>query len=186
MAKRSSKPPVMPRRPEQTFVREVGDEIFVQIGKCIAQWSDIEHVIEQVIWALLRLNIEEGRIVTSHLDARHKTLLLRQLGHLHLPSEDMEEFTTVLGRIEDLYERRNLIAHGQWVTLKPDNVPGVMSLREKLPDGTPRNEVITTVIPQSGFIDLCQNMGIVYNYLVELRKYASALHNKRSAQPRLE
>jgi hypothetical protein len=125
----------------------------------------------------LKLGVEDGRIVTAHLDARHKMILFRQLGHRHLPGNRFDEFATVLGRLEDLYERRNLMAHGLWVTLVPRNTPAVMSFREKLPDDTPRNEVITTEMSREALTTTITNIDIIANYLVDLRKIVTALRN---------
>jgi hypothetical protein len=140
------------------------------VGNCLIRWSYVEQGIDEVIWAFLKISVEDGRIVTAHLDARHKMMLFRQLAYRHLPKNDLDEFSTVLGRLEDLYELRNLMAHGQWVTLVPQNTPAVMSLREKLPDHTPRDEIITTEITTDSLTATIDNMSIISNYLVDFRK----------------
>lgn len=178
MAKRRTKPPITPRQPGQTYRRDFTSETAMLIGNCIALWSYVEQAIEEMVWAFLRIGIEEGRIVTARLDARHKMMLLDQLGHRHLKKEDLPEFLSVLPRLEDLYEIRNMIAHGQWVTLIPDEIPAVMSLREKLPEETPRDEVITTAMPEENLQATLNNMYILQNYLIDLRKRISASQDK--------
>jgi hypothetical protein len=147
------------------------------VGYCIAHWSYLEQGIDEVIWAFLKLGVEDGRIVTAHLDARHKIMLFTQLGHRHLPSSELEAFATVLGRLQDLYENRNLMAHGLWVTLLPRNTPAVMSFREKLPEDTPRNEIMTTEMTITSLKATLSNMGIIANYLVNLRKTVTTLRS---------
>ena len=66
------------------------------------------------------------------------------------------------------------MAHGQWVTLVPDNVPAVMSLREKLPEGNPTDEIVTiTMLPERLKV-IAANMAIISNYLIDLRKKLAA------------
>jgi hypothetical protein len=108
-------------------------------------------------------------------------MLFRQLGHRHLPSGDLEGFAAVLGRLEDLYENRNLMAHGQWITRVPQNTAAVMSFREKLPEDTPRNEIMATEITMTSLKKTLRNMVIIANYLVDLRKRVTALRSE-SAQ----
>jgi hypothetical protein len=134
MPRRQAKAPITARQPGDTYKREITEEVTALVGNCIARWSYLEQGIDEVIWAFLKLDVEDGRIVTAHLDARHKMILFRQLGHRHLPDGRLGEFATVLDRVEDLYELRNLMAHGLWVTLVPRNTAVVMSFREKLPD----------------------------------------------------
>jgi hypothetical protein len=49
------------------------------IGEFIANWSHLELVLEKLIWHFLKLVPEDGRIITSTLDARPKVRMIRQL-----------------------------------------------------------------------------------------------------------
>jgi hypothetical protein len=180
--RRQAKAPVTPRQPGDTYKREITEDVTSLVGNYIVRWSYVEQGIDEVIWAFLKLDVEDGRIVTAHLDARHKMILFRQLGHRHLPESRFGEFSTVLGRLEDLYELRNLMAHGLWVTLVPRNTAAVMSLREKLPDDTPQNEVITTEMTKDSLTTTINNLAIIANSLVDLRKTVTVL--RRGDSPR--
>lgn len=177
MPRRHAKAPVTPRQPGDTYKREITEDVTTLIGNCIVRWSYLEQGIDEVIWAFLKLDVEDGRIVTAHLDARHKMILFRQLAQRHLPESRFDEFAKVLGRLEDLYELRNLMAHGLWVTLVPRNTAAVMSFREKLPSDTPRNEVMTTEMTRESLATTITNMDIISNYLVDLRKTVTALRS---------
>src|ERR1700751_2071690 len=107
MPRRQAKAPIAPRQPGDTYKREITENVTALIGNCIVRWSYVEQGIDEVIWEFLKLNVEDGRIVTAHLDARQKMMLFRQLGHRHLPRSHFDEFDTLLGRLEDLYETRN-------------------------------------------------------------------------------
>jgi hypothetical protein len=167
---RRRKPPLTPRRRDQSFVQGVSGPVELAVGRAIIEWTNLEKAIEEVVWRFLRINVDEGRIVTAHLDARHKMLLARQLAERHLQKEDAETFLEVLGQVQDLYDERNLMAHGQWVTLTPDNVPAVMSLREKLPEGVPRQEVIATTMSEERIRAIVDNMVIARNAVIDLRR----------------
>jgi hypothetical protein len=175
MPKRQTKPPIAPRQLGQTYRQQITPEIAGLVGSCIITWSRVEQAIEEVVWALLQIDVDHGRIITARLDAKYKMMLLRQLGNRHFRenTKTSAEFSAVLERLEDLYGERNLMAHGQWVTLIPDNIPAVLSLREKLPKETPRNEIVATTIPQERLEAIQNNMYIISNYLIGLRKRLS-------------
>jgi hypothetical protein len=170
MPERRKKPPITPRRPDQTFEQGVSGPAELWVGRAIIAWTRLEQAIEEVAWRLLRVGVDEGRIVTARLDARHKMMLARQLAERHLEKKEADEFLEVLGHIEDLYAQRNLMAHGQWVTLKPEDLPAVMSLREKLPEGVSRQEVISTVMPVDGIKAVVENMQLATNFVIDLRR----------------
>jgi hypothetical protein len=117
MPPRRRKPPFRPRQPEQTHRQDISGEQELLIGRAVVTWSRIEKVVEEVSWALLRLPVDEGRIVTSRLDAKYKINLLRELGKKHFTGEHLIKITEILNKIEDLYIERNLIVHGEWVTI---------------------------------------------------------------------
>ena len=48
-------------------------------GEVVASWSNLELTLQRVIWAFLQLNEEDGRLVTSKMDARPKVEWLRAL-----------------------------------------------------------------------------------------------------------
>ena len=130
--------------------------------------------MEEVIWGFLRLSVEDGRIITARLDARFRMNMLRGLGEKHMSKEDFSALSDLLKRIGDLYAERNLIAHGIWITSMPDNIPAVMSLREKLPDDAARNEIITTQMSPDRMAGIIRNMILVTHVLIDLRRTLSA------------
>jgi hypothetical protein len=167
---RRKKPPLTPRREDQSFTQGVSGPVELAIGRAIIEWTNLEKAIEEVVWRFLRVNVDEGRIVTAYLDAKHKMRLARQLSQRHMKDADLEEFLEVLGHVDDLYEERNLMAHGQWVTMTPDNTPAVMSLREKLPDWVSRQEVIATTMSLERIQAIVNNMVIARNAVIDLRR----------------
>jgi hypothetical protein len=167
------KPPITPRRADQTYQQGVSPEIELLVGRAIITWSNLEIIMQEVIWTLLRVSVDEGRIMTSNLDAKYRMNLLRELGRYHLKHQQLADLLETLGHCEDLYGDRNLIAHGQWVTMLPDNIPAVLSLREKLPNDVDRRQVIASTMPKDRLEAIIDNMIIATNDLIALRRASS-------------
>jgi hypothetical protein len=159
-----------PRIPGLSYVETISPETERAIGQGIAAWSRVERVIEELIWRLLQLDPAHGRVITSKLDARHKFTLLRGFADLKLTAETARErFLQLMGNIEDLYEIRNSMAHGVWVTLKPKNVAASMSLRDKLPGDADKTDAVATEFPIELLRESNANMVRIANQLIILR-----------------
>jgi len=76
----TGRPPIIPRQPGAIYEQGISEDQEQLIGSAISKWSGIEQAMEEVIWALLRLSVEEGRVITSPLDAKFKLNLLRGFG----------------------------------------------------------------------------------------------------------
>jgi hypothetical protein len=153
------------------------------IGKAVVAWARLEHSINEVIWAFLRVPVEDGRIITSSLDTRYRLNLLRALGERHLAKDHLAILSDILKKINDLVEFRNLIIHGLWVTILPENVPAVQSLRGKLPNEANSNEVVTTVMPPDLMRNITDRATFMMNYLIDCRKNLYASPNKPVLPP---
>ncbi len=100
------------------------------IGQFIAYWSHLELTLERLIWHFLKLEPDDGRIITSTLDARPKVRMLRELAKRHIRHRAMrEQLLEVITAIEELHGNRNFVAHGVWSTIMPDEIPMALSLR---------------------------------------------------------
>ena len=141
---RMVKPPILPRDHSKTYEQSIPPGHAALIGTVIWRWSYIEIIAEEVIWGFLGLGVDIGRKLTSRLDFKFKLRLLKELAADKLPRENLVGFNGLLGRVEDLYELRNLVAHGQWVTINPDKMPAVQSLRQNPPADSSGNEVVLT------------------------------------------
>ncbi len=121
----------------QHLAPKISDEQTEMIGDVIANWSHLEWALDRLIWYFLKLDAENGRIVTATMDTRPKIRMLRELVDLHVrrPIPFRKAIIEVLDTIETLAGDRNFIAHGLWGTLIPDNVPMATSLRIKAERG---------------------------------------------------
>jgi len=158
----------MPRRPEVRVSQDISGPQELLIGRVVVAWSRLEHSIDEVIWAVLRTSVEDGRIITSNLDTRYRLNLLRGLAERHLTKDQIKILSEAIGKINELVEFRNLIVHGLWVTT-PENVPAVQSLRGKLPDEANSNEVITTEMPAELMQNIIDRIVLMMNYLIDCR-----------------
>src|ERR1700676_2527713 len=112
---RRKHPGPMPRRPEAEVSQEISGPQELLIGKAVVAWTRLEHSIDEVIWAFLRVSVEDGCIITSSLDTRYRLNLLRALGERHLTKEHLAILSDIIKKINELVEFRNLVIHGLWV-----------------------------------------------------------------------
>lgn len=154
------------------------------IGRSIIAWTRLEQAIEEVAWAFLNVTVEDGRIITSRLDAKFKIGLVRELSRQHFEKDRFKRFNKSLNTILDLYDERNLIAHGFWVTLLPDKIPAVQSLRDRLPEGMPMTEVHTHTMPRVRMTKNIKAMNIWRTALFDLRDQIRASPAKPAPPPR--
>jgi len=80
----------------------------------VVAWSKLEACMEDLIWSLLEVEIEEGRIMTARVDAVGKIRMLRELGELEMPEEMFHRLSPTLDEIDVLRDDRNFIVHGSW------------------------------------------------------------------------
>lgn len=109
------------------------------IGRVVVAWSKLEQAMHGVIWALLDMDPDDGRIVTGKQDAKHKIAILRGLGKKHLSEQAQPRFIKLPNISEKLYVDRNFVAHGSWGTDMNRNIAIAATLRERpaAEDGDP-------------------------------------------------
>lgn len=146
---KKQRPPVTPRLPHQIAKPVISLRQERWIGRVIVRWSRLDNGLDQLIWKLLRLQLEDGRIITARMDTQFKINILRYLGKKHLSEANAIKLHDLLNTIEDLYGDRNYIVHGIWSTLIPDNVPVAQSLREKIDPIAGPKDLMSETFPES-------------------------------------
>lgn len=101
------------------------------IGRLIVDWAVIEALMQEIIWAILDIDISDGRIITARMDARRKMQWLRSFSKKHLEDDSFNTLADILDGIELLQDDRNFIVHGTWATMQRTGIPIAASLREK-------------------------------------------------------
>jgi hypothetical protein len=124
------------------------------IGRVVVAWSKLEGAMEDLIWQLLGLDIEQGRVITSRLDAVAKIRMIRSLGEPALTEPQWLSLSETMARIDILREDRNTILHGTWGR-DPAGVPFAISLRftPLAPD-----QVVSESFPDRRMREICHNI----------------------------
>jgi hypothetical protein len=130
---KAPKPPFQPLHADQETSSRISMVQERLIGRIVSRWSKLEALMNDLIWNITNLNIEDGRLLTERQDATRLIIILRALGGRYLtdkgtPSPRSRFFDT-LDKIDQLREDRNQVAHGSWGEF--DSVPIVLSLRVK-------------------------------------------------------
>jgi hypothetical protein len=131
MARRPPKPPVQPLRPGQSGKVGIGLLQEKLIGRVVVERSKLESSLHDLIWRMLGIEIDDGRILTARMDAVRLIGIIRALAPRKLKEPQLQTLLDVLITIDELRDDRNFIAHGTWGALLPENIPVSLSLRAK-------------------------------------------------------
>jgi hypothetical protein len=126
---RPPKPPFLPLEDHHTVNPIISDAHKILIGSVVERWSKLEAVMDDLIWSMLKLQFETGKVITNRLDASGKIKLIRQIASFTLTEDQQHRLSPIIDRIDFRREDRNFIAHGSWGTLMPEHVPICSSLR---------------------------------------------------------
>jgi len=169
------KPPRQPLRPDQYTTPSISDRHCELMGEAIANWANLEVHLDILIWCLVKMSDEDGRILTTRIDANQKIQILRVLSRRNATGL-FESFKVneLLNKIDELRDDRNFLVHGTWRTLIPDNEPFGSSLRQKAEPGMVSSETF----PEARMNEIIQNIKISIQYLRRFREAIVALHGK--------
>jgi hypothetical protein len=103
------------------YVRPADDHpVYALVGRVAAEWSHLEHELDRVIWALLKVVSPEAACVTSQLmgaTPRYKTIIA-QLTLRKASEPNFEKFISRVNALMqstfDPQEKRNRIVHDAW------------------------------------------------------------------------
>jgi len=135
------------------------------------RWSALELIVEELIWEILDMGVEAGRRITATLDFKFKVRLLKEVAPVKLNATELASLNKLINRADDLYTLRNYVAHGQWVTVMPGNLPAVQTLREKLPPDAAKNEVVLLDCPKEWMEEVIKHMIITGGLFSQCKNY---------------
>ena len=159
------KPPIQKLGPNQHLDPKISDEQIDLIGRVVISFSKLEAALEDTIWFFLKIDEEDGRIVTKRLDAEFKIQMLRALAARHITDAGkLSEFNKLLTYIGEIKDGRNFIVHGVWATMMPDAVPVALSLKPKADPGV----VVSESFPRDRMIALAAGNAAAIKKLVDL------------------
>ena len=85
------------------------------IGDICVTWAGFEHQTELLLWQLLELSEDDGKLVTTKLDIRPRLEMLAALADRKIENtEAKERLAKALEIVTQVQPDRNLIVHGQW------------------------------------------------------------------------
>jgi hypothetical protein len=105
------------------------------IGRVVVEWSKLEQCIQDLVWRLVNLRFEDGRVLTGRMDVTRVIPIARVLAGRFLSEPLLQEVLEALLRADDLRDDRNFIVHGTWCTVDPPGVSYSSSLRAKSEPG---------------------------------------------------
>jgi hypothetical protein len=150
------------------YKHDIPDEYELLIGKIVVAWSRLESAVEELTWAFLKRAPDDGRIITSPLDAKYKISMLRGFGIKIIKGHSLKKFHKAIKLLRNLYDHRNIIAHGNWVTLSNGKFASV-SLKRKIPEDIDQMTVDAVSYDSEQLTIILQQCIQLMNYLIELR-----------------
>jgi hypothetical protein len=82
------------------------------VGQVITEWAHTEWLLMLILGALLRVDLDRARIVLAgYTNFRAKRELILRLGRSYIPDALLAEFETVMGKVKQLSQKRNMLAH---------------------------------------------------------------------------
>lgn len=136
------------------------------IGRLTVEWTRLEFCIHDLVWRMLNLKFEDGRVVTDRMDAVRVIAIARVLAPRYLQDPVLKSVLEALIRADELRDDRNFIIHGTWCTVFPDGIAWSSSLRKKSEPG----EVTAEEFPHSRMYKILREIGRVKGVIVSAYK----------------
>ena len=146
------------------------------IGRVCVAWGALEATMQDVIWHLLDVPIDDGRIITAGADATRKIQWIDAFTKKHLKGEQLESIKAIVSKIGELRLDRNFIIHGTWATGFWGD-PISCSVKEKSPDPT---EVVAESFPEWRMREIWEGIN---ESKFALMGWANALQRARGRAP---
>jgi hypothetical protein len=165
-SKQKKKPtaPKLPFRPGKSAVPGIGLIQERLIGRLVVERSNLEAGLNDMIWHLLNLSIDDGRVLTGRFDAVTNISMLRVLAPRFLEGDHLNDLLAVLSAADKMREDRNFIVYDVWGTLIPEGTPNAISIRAKSEPG----EVIAEGFSHTRMKLLIKNVVSAKNILVNI------------------
>ena len=101
-------------------------------GHIITKWAYLEYQLSRIMWELLGLSAEEGRLVIADPRPTEKLEIIRSLLFIRKIGISDDKFQSLWDGISTVKKMRDLLAHGIWV--KSEKGWSVLSLKGNVVD----------------------------------------------------
>lgn len=124
-----AKPPIKDASDGTAVTGGVTAETEQLIGQFIVEWNHLEAAIGGMIWTILKVKEEDGRVLTSRVDAKTKITWTRIFAERYLSGDSITHIAQIINVIKTVQEARNLIVHGSWGITEDTQEPIALSLK---------------------------------------------------------
>lgn len=139
--------------------------------------------MQDTLWNLLGIELDNGRILTERTDAARKLQWLNAFATKHLKGTELSDLKDVLDRINEARLDRNFIMHGTWSTHVIKCEPIAFSVREKSDDPT---QVIGETFPEWRMRKLILTIAVCKIALMRWSNQHAKARGKPVPNPKLE
>lgn len=153
----------------------------MSVGQICIQWAHIEYLFAHVIWALLRLDQETGKITTGGLDMLPRANMAINLAtHLGAPQNLIQALKSARKAIQGgLDARRNAAVHG--VSFTEGKEPYEIHVEVHRGSGDRKKKHL----PNSELSALAEELGLVIENLGRVVRETGILHQHYGKPARL-
>ena len=111
----------------------VSDPILRNIGLIVVLWSVLETQLEIAILRHQEIDLGTGMVLSANLNFQSKLFLLTTFANEggFKPESEAKALLKLLGRIQNAYGERNLIAHSFWTPTDDPNVARIRGVRAR-------------------------------------------------------
>ena len=106
-----------------------------EIGRIIVHWAYFEHSVQRLVWLLMGVDEQEGRIGVREPRVEDRLDMIRDLAELKSFPLDAKAMSFIKGECEKVRIYRDLLAHGLWMQY-PDNTWRIAQVRGQHPPDT--------------------------------------------------
>ena len=100
-----------------------------EAGRIIIRWAHLEFRLQQIVWHLLLVTEEQGRVAVREPRVSDRIDMIVDLAKLRNLTIDFDRWTKIKTDAEPLNSKRDLLAHGIWA-LHPDQTWMVLNTEE--------------------------------------------------------
>ena len=180
-----STPKIKPRA-DLKYEPSIGRDHEHRIGQIIWRWSYVEKALDEIIWGLLHLDIAHGRHVTARQDFTHKVRIIKGIAPMKLTEEQLENLGDHLARAQELYEVRNICAHGYWITTAMQKEVFAQSLRPALPEDGQPDDILSTEMRTDYMDETIHNITVCQRALSRIIHVLPPLPGKSAQQQKTD
>lgn len=85
-----------------------------EIGRIISRWAYLENYVQRIVWTLMGISREEGRLAVREPRVEERVELIADLMHVYGLNVDDKFISALIDGIRKQVRIRDAVAHGAW------------------------------------------------------------------------